>query len=124
MFYHLWPDLAEVFSVFNVFQYITFRAAGALVTSLGLAFLLGPMTIRVLQRSRSGQVVRSDINSQSAPGKILLRMYPARGNRLRSKKMWRVVVICGKACKYKLRSKLYSFINIQLVREIFKKDSE
>ena len=60
MFYHLWPDLAEVFSVFNVFQYITFRAAGALVTSLGLAFLLGPMTIRVLQRSRIGQVVRSD----------------------------------------------------------------
>jgi len=60
MFYHLWPDLAEVHSVFNVFRYITFRAAGALVTSLALAFVLGPMTIRGLKRFRIGQVVRDE----------------------------------------------------------------
>ena len=60
MLYHLLPDLADVYNVFNVFRYITFRAAGALVTSLVLAFVLGPMTIRGLKRFRIGQVVRAD----------------------------------------------------------------
>ena len=60
MLYHLLPDLADVYNVFNVFRYITFRAAGALVTSLVLAFVLGPMTIRGLKRFRIGQVVRAN----------------------------------------------------------------
>ena len=60
MLYHLLPDLADVYNVFNLFRYITFRAAGALVTSLVLAFVLGPMTIRGLKRFRIGQVVRAD----------------------------------------------------------------
>ena len=60
MLYHLLPDLADVYNVFNVFRYITFRAAGALVTSLVLAFVVGPMTIRGLKRFRIGQVVRAD----------------------------------------------------------------
>ena len=60
MLYNLLVPLADDYTIFNVFRYITFRAAGALVTSLGLAFVLGPMTIRVLQRARIGQVVRSD----------------------------------------------------------------
>ena len=60
MLYHLLPDLADVYNVFNVFRYITFRAAGALVTSLVLAFVLGPMTIRGLKRFRIGEVVRAD----------------------------------------------------------------
>jgi len=58
MLYQLY--LADISDVFNIFRYITFRAAGALVTSLALAFLLGPMTIRVLKRFRIGQVVRAD----------------------------------------------------------------
>ena len=60
MLYHLLPDLADVFIGFNLFGFITFRAAGALVTSLLLAFALGPMTVRVLKRLRIGQVVRAD----------------------------------------------------------------
>jgi phospho-N-acetylmuramoyl-pentapeptide-transferase len=60
MLYHLLPDLADVHIVFNLFRFITFRAAGALVTSLALAFVLGPLTIRVLKRLRVGQVIRSD----------------------------------------------------------------
>ncbi len=58
MFYHLY--LADLSDTLNIFQYITFRAAGALVTSLVLAFVLGPMTIRALKRFRIGQVVRAD----------------------------------------------------------------
>ncbi len=60
MLSHLLPGLSDVFGVFNVFIYISFRAAGALVTSLVLAFVLGPMTIRALKRFRIGQVVRDE----------------------------------------------------------------
>ena len=60
MLYHLLPDLADVHIFFNLFRFITFRAAGALVTSLVLAFVLGPLTIRALKRFRIGQVVRAE----------------------------------------------------------------
>jgi phospho-N-acetylmuramoyl-pentapeptide-transferase len=58
MLYHLLPGLTEVHAVFNVFVYITFRAAGAVVTSLLIAFALGPVVIRRLQMASVGQVVR------------------------------------------------------------------
>ena len=58
MLYHLLPGLSDVNTVFNVFVYITFRAAGAVVTSLLIAFALGPIVIRRLEAARVGQVVR------------------------------------------------------------------
>ena len=58
MLYHLLPQFSDVHIIFNVFVYLTFRAAGAVVTALILSFLLGPMTIRWLTRLRVGQVVR------------------------------------------------------------------
>jgi phospho-N-acetylmuramoyl-pentapeptide-transferase len=60
MLYHLLPQFADVHIVFNLFRYLTFRAAGAVVTSLILAFILGPMTIRWLAHFRVGQVVRQE----------------------------------------------------------------
>ena len=60
MFYHYLSDLSDFHIVFNLFRFITFRAAGALVTSLLIAFVLGPATIRLLREFRIGQVVRSD----------------------------------------------------------------
>jgi len=60
MLYHLLPQFADVHIVFNVFRYLTFRAAGAVVTALILAFVLGPATIRWLTRMKVGQVVRTD----------------------------------------------------------------
>ena len=60
MLYHLLPGLSDVHIVFNLFRYITFRSAGAVVTSLILAFILGPPTIRALRRLRVGQVVREE----------------------------------------------------------------
>jgi phospho-N-acetylmuramoyl-pentapeptide-transferase len=50
----------ELHEVFNLFVYISFRAAGAMATALLLAFLVGPWVIRVLQRRNVGQVIRSD----------------------------------------------------------------
>jgi len=58
MLYHLLPRFADVHIVFNVFQYLTFRAAGAVVTALLVAFVAGPPSIRTLTRWKVGQVVR------------------------------------------------------------------
>ena len=44
----LYP-LREHFSAFGVFQYITFRAAGAAVTALLVAFIVGPAIVRRLK---------------------------------------------------------------------------
>lgn len=68
MLYHLLPGLADLHAVFNVFVYITFRAAGAVVTSLLIAFAFGPVVIRRLEQARVGQVVR-DAGPESHLGK-------------------------------------------------------
>mgnify|MGYP001035194073 CR=1 FL=1 len=60
MFYHLLFPLADRHILFNLFQYITFRAAGAMVTALLVAFWVGPRVIRVLRERKVGQVVRLD----------------------------------------------------------------
>lgn len=60
MFYHFLPRFVDVHIVFNLFNFITFRAAGAMVTSLLIAFVAGPATIRWLRRLRVGQVVRGE----------------------------------------------------------------
>ncbi|MDH3207758.1 MAG: phospho-N-acetylmuramoyl-pentapeptide-transferase, partial [Gemmatimonadota bacterium] len=59
MLFHLLPGLTDVHAVFNVFVYISFRAAGAVVTSLLIAFAIGPYVIRRLERGSVGQVVRA-----------------------------------------------------------------
>ena len=46
---------ADQFQVFNLFNYITFRVGGALMTSMLIAFILGPRMIDLL-RSRQGKV--------------------------------------------------------------------
>ncbi len=60
MLYHFLPQFAEFHIIFNVFIYLTFRAAGAVVTALILSFILGPVTIRWLTRMKVGQIVRTD----------------------------------------------------------------
>src|SRR5258706_16439988 len=66
--YHLLAPLARQHILFNLFNYITFRAAGATVTALLLAFVLGPWIIRKLRERNAGQVVRAD-GPASPPGK-------------------------------------------------------
>ncbi|MEW6685035.1 MAG: phospho-N-acetylmuramoyl-pentapeptide-transferase [Candidatus Edwardsbacteria bacterium] len=52
MLYHLLYPLSEYFHAFNLFRYITFRAAYALVTALVLSFLFGPLIIRKLKEMK------------------------------------------------------------------------
>jgi phospho-N-acetylmuramoyl-pentapeptide-transferase len=60
MFLELFYPLVKYFSGFNVFKYLTFRSAYAVVTSLLIAFLLGPWVIERLRILKFGQAVRSD----------------------------------------------------------------
>jgi len=58
MLYHFLYPLREQVAVFNVFRYITFRTAGAVLTALLLSLVLGPWFIRTLRRLSVGQNIR------------------------------------------------------------------
>jgi phospho-N-acetylmuramoyl-pentapeptide-transferase len=60
MLYHLLYPLHNIFSGFNVFKYITFRSAGAVITALIVSFVLGPRMIAWLHGLKVGQHVRDD----------------------------------------------------------------
>ena len=60
MLYEFLFPLADKHIVFNLFQYITFRAGGAMVTALLIAFVSGPPILAWLRRRGIGQVVRLD----------------------------------------------------------------
>jgi phospho-N-acetylmuramoyl-pentapeptide-transferase len=52
---------ADQVALFNLFRYLTFRAGAACLTSLIIAFVLGPMVIRWLKSvQRGGQPIRLD----------------------------------------------------------------
>jgi phospho-N-acetylmuramoyl-pentapeptide-transferase len=60
MLYYL-GQLGESLALFNVFRYITFRTAGAVVTALFFVFLFGPTIIQSLKiRQGRGQPIRED----------------------------------------------------------------
>ena len=58
MLYHLLAPLASTYGFLRPFNYITFRAAGAFVTALLLAFIVGPAIVRRLRALAVHQVVR------------------------------------------------------------------
>src|SRR5690606_10991773 len=62
MLYHLlWPLYEQTgFILFNLFGYVTFRAAGSMATALFISLAFGPGVIRWLRRLRVGQVVREE----------------------------------------------------------------
>jgi len=60
MLYHFLAPLGKSLILFNLFTYISFRAAGAMVTALLIAFVVGPSLIRRLQALKVGQVIRAD----------------------------------------------------------------
>jgi len=58
---YLLGQLGESLAAFNVFRYITFRTAGAVVTALFFVFLFGPGMIAGLRvRQGKGQPIRED----------------------------------------------------------------
>ena len=63
MFYYL-TDLTQVLSAFNIFRYITFRAAMAAVTAFLLCVVLGPIFIRYFKTLR----IRENAKRHDAPG--------------------------------------------------------
>jgi len=58
MLYHLLYPLKEYFFAFNVFRYITFRAAYATVTALLICFIFGPKLIKWLARLQIGERIK------------------------------------------------------------------
>ena len=61
MFPYFLVPLADKSAVFNVFRYITFRAGGAIMTALMIAFVIGPSLIAWLRlKQGKGQPIRED----------------------------------------------------------------
>ncbi len=60
MLFHLLVPLADTFSALNVFRYLTFRSIGAALTALLIAFVVGPILIRMLEDRQLGQNIHED----------------------------------------------------------------
>lgn len=60
MLYHLLFPFHQTYIIFNVFRYVTFRTAGAILTALVISLLLGPVLIRKLREWQIGQSIRED----------------------------------------------------------------
>jgi phospho-N-acetylmuramoyl-pentapeptide-transferase len=61
MLYQLFHPMAEHFQFFNLLRYITFRSAGAILTSLIITFIAMPFLIRFLRKKfNKGQPIRND----------------------------------------------------------------
>jgi phospho-N-acetylmuramoyl-pentapeptide-transferase len=60
MLHELLGPLSDQFLLFNLFNYLSFRTAGAVVTALLIAFVIGPAVIRRLREKKVGQVIRAE----------------------------------------------------------------
>jgi len=60
MLYHLLYPFRDQFFAFNVFRYLTFRTASAVLTALLMSFIFGPWAIAKLRELKVGQQVRLD----------------------------------------------------------------
>jgi len=60
MLYHLLYPLHTLFSILNVFRYITFRTIYASLTAFFICFFLGPWVIERLAQMQVGQYIRDD----------------------------------------------------------------
>jgi phospho-N-acetylmuramoyl-pentapeptide-transferase len=57
MLYNLLYPLHDTFSAFNIFRYLTFRAAMAVLTSFIISLMLGPIVIRKLRALKVGEKI-------------------------------------------------------------------
>lgn len=58
MLYHLFYPLHNLISAFNIFRYITFRAAMAAMTAFLASLILGPAIINFLKQLKIGENIR------------------------------------------------------------------
>ena len=63
MLYNLLYPLSADYSVLNIFKYITFRSAWALVTALAVSILVGPYFIRWLQAIKCRQQILKEVKA-------------------------------------------------------------
>ncbi len=59
MLYYL-SELQDIVSYFNLFKYVTFRAAGAAFTAMLLCFIFGPLTVKLLKKFNTMAPARLD----------------------------------------------------------------
>ncbi|MDP3732620.1 MAG: phospho-N-acetylmuramoyl-pentapeptide-transferase [Candidatus Omnitrophota bacterium] len=60
MLYYLFYPLRDTISFFNIFRYITFRAAMATITAFLISIILGPIIIKFLTRLKIGENIRKE----------------------------------------------------------------
>ncbi len=60
MLYHIFYSLRDYCAGFNVFKYLTFRAAMASLTALLISLIFGPAIIRWLKKLNYGQYIRKE----------------------------------------------------------------
>jgi phospho-N-acetylmuramoyl-pentapeptide-transferase len=60
MFYEYLYPLADQFSVFNLFRYITFRTAGAMVTALIICLIFGGFFVNLLKKYQIQETIREE----------------------------------------------------------------
>ena len=60
MLYHLLYPLHDLISAFNIFRYITFRSAMAVLTSFLISLIFGPVLIKKLKELKIGENVRKE----------------------------------------------------------------
>src|SRR5689334_514178 len=60
MLHYLLGPLSSTHLLFNLFNYLSFRTAGAAVTATLIAFVIGPWIIRRLREKKVGQVIRAE----------------------------------------------------------------
>ena len=60
MLYHLLYPLTSEISGFNLFKYITFRSAGAMVTAIIICLILGPFFLRLLNKFQVKERIRDE----------------------------------------------------------------
>ena len=100
MLYEILYPLKEYFFIFNVFQYLTFRAAGAVITSLLISFFLGPKIIRTLNNRQIGEKIyngpESHQKKEGTPtmGGIIILLTPSPSAKTRPKTfgdIWKIL---------------------------------
>ncbi|MGD9014865.1 MAG: phospho-N-acetylmuramoyl-pentapeptide-transferase [Candidatus Omnitrophota bacterium] len=64
MLYHLLYPLRDIFFGFNIFRYITFRAAMAAFTAFTISLVFFPVLIRKLKAAKIGENIRKEDSAQ------------------------------------------------------------
>jgi len=86
MLYYLLYPLREYFTIFNVFKYITFRAAFASITAFLITVIFAPLIIRKLQALKIGESVRQ----KECPG-----LYDLHKNKQGTPTMGGILILVG-----------------------------